>query len=101
MLHAIGFRAKTGRAIAVVLDARHELVWRGEVSLVDPKLPATAEPYHEVMEMPWSEALVAVQKSVKAIEVAATRALATLAREHAIGAVGIVGAPDRNLEKVG
>jgi hypothetical protein len=33
MKAAAGFRAKTGRAIAVVLSEERELVWRGEVSL--------------------------------------------------------------------
>jgi hypothetical protein len=97
----IGFRAKTGKAIAVVLDDDAQFVWRGEVSLVDPRMPATAEPYHEVMELPWSDAQVAVQRSVKAIERVAANAIAELAVQYDIGAIGVVGAPDKKLEKLG
>ena len=55
---AVGFRAKTGRAIAVALadGAQPKFVSRQEISLVDPRMPETAQPYHEVMELPWDEA---------------------------------------------
>jgi hypothetical protein len=108
-LAAIGFRAKTGRAIVVVLAGTDEvpaLVWRGEVSLADPKTPATAEPYHQVMEMPWSEATVAVQPLIKAIENRASAVLHEIlddmkSRQVKIRAVGVVGSPPRSLEKLG
>jgi hypothetical protein len=100
----IGFRAKTGRAIAVVLtgDARKpQFVWRGEVGLIDPKLPLTEGPYHPFMEMPWSEAQIAVQPVVAAIEKYASVVLRRLADEMHIRAVGVVGSPPRNIEKIG
>ena len=100
----LGLRAKTGRAIAVILAGtakKPELVARFEISLTDAKVPATGQPYHEVMELPWSEATVAVRDLAAAIESVAAAALRALAREHHLGAVGIVGAPDRNLEKIG
>jgi hypothetical protein len=97
----LGLRARTGRAIAVVLSRKGEFLARREISLVDPDVAGTAQPYHVVMEMPWSEATVAVRDLVEAIERVATRALRALAREHDIRAVGIVGAPDRALEKIG
>ncbi len=100
----LGLRAKTGRAIAVILSGTAkapQFVARLEIKLFDPDLPATGQPYHEVMEMPWSEATVAVRKLAEAIECVATAAVRKLMREHGLRVVGIVGAPDRNLEKIG
>ena len=97
----LGLRAKTGRAIAVVLSSNGELLARREISLVDPEVENTAQPYHVVMEMPWSAATVAVKDLAKAIERVAIGAVRALAREFDVGAVGIVGAPERALEKIG
>ena len=106
---SIGFRAKTGRAIAVVLcgpaDAPRVLR-RVEVSLTDPEMPATGQPYHEVMDLPWARAQIDVQKTIRLIEKVAVRALAGLIQQArsenlTICGVGIVGAPERNLEKIG
>jgi hypothetical protein len=106
---AIGFRARTGRAIAVVLSGDAEapaLVWRGEVSLIDPTVPATAEPYHQVMELPWSEAMIAVQGLVSAIEAVAEVLVRGMvedmqSRDVEVRAVGVVGSSPRNLERIG
>jgi len=97
----LGLRAKTGRAIAVVLSRKGELVARREISLVDPAIHGTGQPYHVVMEMPWADAKVAVRELVVAIERVATKAVRVLAREFDVRAVGIVGAPERQLEKIG
>jgi len=105
MTVALGFRAKTGRAICVALaePARApEFVWRGDVSLVDPKAPETGQPHHEVMELPWEEALVAVQPLVKRLEVVARDTIASLMRKFSgVCAIGIVGSPYRSLTKLG
>lgn len=106
---SIGLRAKTGRAIAVVLAGpvdSPQVVKRVELVLSDPAMPATREPYHEVMELPWERATVAVRKTAKRIEAVASKALACLVREaqaegFAVRSVGIVGAGNRNLEKIG
>ena len=98
---AVGFRAKTGRAIAVVLAAPARFIWRGEVSLLDESMSRDTGPYHLVMELPWSESEIAVQKYVKPIQAVATRMLASLMKQYAIGAVAVVGSPDRNLAKIG
>ena len=105
---SIGLKAKTGRAVAVVLYGLGDLprlLGRTDIVLVDPKIPATSQPHHEVMELPWREANVAVQPFVKAIETVAADALARLVREIAddfkVCGVGIVGAGDPNLEKIG
>jgi hypothetical protein len=97
----LGLRAKTGRAIAVVLSSKGEFLARREISLVDPKIGETAQPYHVVMEMPWNEAMIAVRPLADAIARVATAAVRALAREFDVRAVGIVGAPERKLEKIG
>ena len=104
---AIGFRAKTGRAIAVVLagDPPH-FVWRDEVKLVDKSYPYEEGPYHPFIEMPWSEALAGVRPIVAAIEKRAIVVLreiveAMRAKKLRIGGVGVVGSPAHNIEKIG
>jgi hypothetical protein len=102
---AIGFRAKTGRAIAVVIamDADEpSFVWRGEVRLVDPS--ATIGPYHEVMDLPWSDALEAVQPLVRAIEAIAQDVLDDLVGEMKhlhIRGVGVIGSRPRAIDRIG
>jgi len=106
---AIGFRAKTGRAITVVLagtaDAP-EFIWRGEVSLIDDAYPLTSGPYHHVMDLPWSEALVAVKDLEAQIQSATDRNVAQLveemnARKLTVRGVNVVGSPMRSLAKMG
>ena len=106
---AIGLRAKTGRAIAVVVGGSPDapvILAKTESKLVDPKIPATAQPYHEVMDLPWSESQRAVKVAARAIQNVATKALAKLAKEQAsqgmqVRAIGIVGAEDRDLSRIG
>jgi hypothetical protein len=105
----IGLRAKTARAIAVVLGGTIDVplvVDKFEIRLADPKLPATAQPYHEVMNLPWAESERAVRESAAAIEAIAIEALRDLikglkSRGLSIRGVGIVGAKDRDLAKIG
>jgi|ERR1041384_180237 hypothetical protein len=105
----IGLRAKTGRAIAVVLTGSSDLprvVKRLQFSVVDPAVPATFQPYHEVLDLPWEQAQKAARKFAKKIEQVATKALRSLMKElqtegFKVTGVGIVGAGERNLEKIG
>lgn len=108
-LVSIGLRAKTARAIAVVLggsvDAPLVLI-KEEIALADPRTPATVQPYHEVMELPWEESQRAVGKWAVIIEAVARKALARLIKQlqsqgMKISGVGIVGARDRDLAKIG
>jgi hypothetical protein len=106
---AIGLKAKTGRAIAVVLrgpaDAP-QLNKRTELTLTDPLVPATFQPYHEVMDLSWNESQIKVKPFIRAIEKAAAKALSDLIRDlqseglKVVG-VGIAGTPDRDLSKIG
>jgi hypothetical protein len=105
---AIGLRAKTGRAIAVVLGGSPDapaVLAKTEIKLIDPKIPETAQPYHVVMELPWEESQRAVQKFARAIERVARKAVADLVKQNrssgTICGVGIVGAPDRDLSRIG
>ncbi|HEU5235639.1 MAG TPA: hypothetical protein VFU37_00770 [Pyrinomonadaceae bacterium] len=106
---AIGFRAKTGRAIAVVLSGQPHLpfvVKKFELKLTDPNLPDTAQPYHVVMDLPWEQSQKAAGKSVRAIEAVARKALAKLLKELqaldlAVQGVGVVGSKDRDLARIG
>src|SRR5262249_18968501 len=106
---SIGLRAKTARAIAVVLagpvDAPRVLK-RTELILADPRVPATSQPYHEVMELPWEQATEAVKSTAAIIEAVGSKALAALVQEVQssglkVCCVGIVGAGERKLEKIG
>jgi hypothetical protein len=106
---AIGLKARTGRAIAVVLSGpanAPQLIKRSELILTDPRLPATFQPYHEVMDLPWKESEKKVSPFVRAIEKVAANALAELIHELraqglAVSGVGIVGSADRDLSKIG
>jgi hypothetical protein len=106
---AIGLRAKTGRAIAVVLGGSPDapiVLLKTEIKLVDPKVRATQQPYHLVMELPWPQWQRAVSQTAKAIERVAAKALAKLIAElqtagHKPAGVGVVGAPDRDLARIG
>jgi hypothetical protein len=108
-LVTIGLRAKTGRAIAVVVGGTADsplILAKTEVKLWDPKFPATGQPYHHVMDLPGDEWPQAVRKSARAIEKIAAKALATLMKEQVakgrkVRAVATVGAKDRNLASIG
>lgn len=108
-LVSIGFRAKTARAIVVVLGGPRRspvVLAKTEIKLADPRIPATFQPYHEVMDLSWEESQRAAQKYIRAIERVATKAVAQLIDEQRtdgrrIAGVGIVGAPDRDLSRIG
>ena len=105
----IGLRAKTARAMAVVVSGTARsprAVTRAELTLSTPGSPEVFQPFHEVMSLPWDQAVVAVRHGERANEVAATRALKALLLELrgqglSISRVAIVGAPERNLRAIG
>jgi hypothetical protein len=106
---AIGLRAKTGRAIAVVLGGSADspvVVTKLELTLSDPKVPATFQPYHEVMDLPWDQSQKAVRTYTRVNETIARKRLADLIKKlkadgFKVKAVGIVGALDRDLARIG
>ena len=60
---AVGLRAKTGRAIAVVVGTPIDspvVLLRTQLTLTDPNALATSQPYHELLDVPWEQAKKAV-----------------------------------------
>ena len=108
-LACIGLRAKTARAIAVVVGGTQRsprAISRAEITLSTPSTPAVFQPYHQVMELPWDEATLAVRESERSIEDPATRRLGALLRDLRaqgleVKSVAVVGAPERNLAAIG
>ena len=106
---SLGLRAKSGRAIGVILSGPSHaprVVRRVELLLSDPSIPGTAQPYHEVMDLPWEQATISVRKFTKKIEAIASRALAGILKHaqsegYVARAVGIVGAGNRDPGKIG
>jgi hypothetical protein len=105
----IGFRAKTGKVIAIALKLQGSspaYVERWQEALYDPTMPATGQPHHEVMELPWADAQSAVRPLELRIERIAVKMLSSLVRQLqskglGVSAVGIVGSPDRKLDRIG
>lgn len=105
----IGLRAKTGRAIAVVLSGSTDapaFVLRREISLVDHDVPETAQPYHVLMDLPWIDVGAAAKPIIAAIERVAASRLRELIDELqsqrlSVRAIGVVGSPDRDLARIG
>jgi hypothetical protein len=105
----IGLRAKTGRAIAVVLGGSRStplVLSKTEIKLTDPKIPETFQPYHEVMDLPWEQSQRAVTNFTRPIEVVARRALARMikslqAEGLTVKGVATVGSKDQDLGRIG
>ena len=105
----IGLRAKTGRAIVVIVagtEASVRAVRRDEIILGTQTTPKLFQPYHAVISLPWDDAIVAVRESEQAIAAAATRRLESLlidlrAQDLEPACVAVVGAPDRKLASIG
>jgi hypothetical protein len=82
------------------------VVRRLEFSVIDTASPETCQPYHEFLDLPWNQAHAAAQKLARKIERVATKALRRLVKDlrsegFSVRGVGIVGAGERNLEKIG
>lgn len=95
---AIGFRSKTGRAIAVVLAgpvASPQVIERREIQLWDPKTPDSFQPWHAVLGKPGQEVRLIVRRlttTVRELSIQAVRDLVRELRERGFEpkAVGIV-----------
>src|SRR2546428_6741862 len=83
---ALGFRVKSGWAMAVVLagDAgRPRVVERSRVELHDPAVPGSVQPYHEALDRPPAEARATIAHLVTVVEAAASRSVAAFLRRCA------------------
>ena len=106
---AIGFRARTGRAVAVLVAGSSKApraLKRHEISLTSPTHPETKQPFHAVMELPLPEALAAAGRTEEVIVSVARGALGMLLEEAGaagvrVRAIGVVGSPDRDLSGIG
>jgi hypothetical protein len=79
---------------------------RWAVSLVDSAIPVTGQPHHHVMDLPWTDALETVRPIEARIEKVAVTELTRILEESKSGdarleGVGVVGSPDRDLERIG
>ena len=105
----VGLRAKTGRAVVVVLAGSFKSpqpIIRSELVLATAGKPSLFQPYHEVMDLPWDRAVQAARKAEHALDAIASAALGVLiadleTQRLTIRGVGIVGAPERNLAAIG
>lgn len=105
----IGLRAKTARAIAVVLGGSidsPQIIAKTELKLADSDLPATAQPYHEVMDLTWPQSQAAVKAAARQIESIARTVLRDLIEKlqkdgKSVTAAAIIGARDRDLARIG
>jgi hypothetical protein len=105
----IGLRAKTGRAIAVVMGgsrAEPLVLSKTEIKLTDPKIPETFQPYHEVMDLAWEQSQRAVRTFTRPVEVVARKALARMIKELQASGLNVksvvtVGSKDRDLARIG
>src|SRR5690348_4791641 len=106
---ALGFRVKTGRAIAVVLRGPADspaFVRRDELTLVDPKVRSTFQPFHAVMELPWPDAMKAAEESAAAIRRVAAGAISAMLGElcasgGTVAGAGVVGGGPNDPGKIG
>src|SRR6266498_69410 len=104
----IGLRARTARALVVALvgSARTpEALTKSEMVFATSENPSLFQPCHRVMDLPWDRAVAAVRATEQATaEIAAAALEEYVARFKAarvtISAIGIVGAPERDLEIV-
>lgn len=81
---AIGFRVKSGWAMAVLLASSGgglRVVDRRRVQLADPNVPDSAQPYHVALELPKAAAARALERLLKSTKRFANRAIADLVKD--------------------
>lgn len=95
---AIGFRVKSGRAIAVVLAGpprSPQVLGRREIQLCDPAVPDSMQPYHAALEMTGQKADKTIERLVKIVRRATSASAGKLIEEwrgagHEICGAGLV-----------
>lgn len=106
---ALGFRVRTGRAIAVALAApvqNPRILFRREVTLCDPNVRESRQPYHGGT-MPFvpatPEALARGKKAAERAALAAVRALRNELKGlgYRLAGVGLVVSSNPNVQKLG
>jgi hypothetical protein len=82
----LGLRVKTARAIAVVVtgDTRSpKILLRREISLWDPEVPESRQPFHAGLGLPLVEAQPVIKRASNAVHHASRRAFRSLIDELA------------------
>jgi hypothetical protein len=90
----IGFRVKTGRATAVVMEgpaSAPRVLSRKSLQLWDPAVPESHQPWHAEFELPAEESALIVPKALEAVERVALSALRELVGEVQTGQGAILG----------
>jgi hypothetical protein len=96
---ALGFRVRTGRATAVVLGGEASsphLLARRELTLHDPQVPGSGQPFHAGLEAPPGEAEAVIRRATDAARKVALPAVrefveSARARSSRLRGAGIVG----------
>lgn len=92
---SLGLRVKTARAVAVVLvgdTSSPEVLVRRELSLWDPGVSASRQPFHAGLGLPPVEAKPIIERASQAVHRASRRALGGLVRELASRDIRCLGA---------
>ena len=83
---ALGFRVKSGWAMAVLLagpSSTPKVIQCRAVLLSDPKIPQSKQPHHAALELPESEAKAVTKKLRKVVADAAKKSVGELLKEAA------------------
>lgn len=92
---AIGFRVKSGWAMAVLLTgppSSPRVVDRRRIELADPAVPDSIQPFHAGLDLARSAAAKKIGHLVKCVERAAHLSIKTLLDSHRSNAYRLVGA---------
>jgi hypothetical protein len=92
---AVGFRVKSGWALAVLVAGSSTapvLLDVRKVQLANPSVPESAQPYHAVLDLPEAEGEKVVRRLVKVVERFARKSIAALLEEYCNGGLQLVGA---------
>src|SRR5580692_7574269 len=92
---ALGFRVKSGWAMAVLLVGppyAPRLVSCQAVLLSDPKIPQSKQPCHAALDLPAKEGKALTKKLRKVVATAAKKSVRELLKQAVAGGYGVSGA---------
>jgi hypothetical protein len=100
---AVGFRVKSGFAIAVALEgppSAPNALFRRVVEMSDPKVPETRQPYHDGF-FHTEENAREIARRVKIVERCATQSVAALLKDTRVARAGLIVGSLIDPQKVG
>jgi hypothetical protein len=100
---AVGFRVKSGFAIAVALEgpvSAPNALFRRVVEMSDPKVPETRQPYHDGFYHTEEDARE-IARRVKIVERCARQSVTALLKDARVARAGVVVGSTIDPEKVG